>query len=110
MKLLFDHNLSPRLVALLADLFADSSHLSFVGLERASDQDVWNYALAHGYTIVTKDTDFSEVGLLRGFPPKVIWLRIGNCTTRQIEALLRTHYEAIVALDADPHLAVLTLL
>ena len=82
MKLRFDHNLSPRLVALLADIFAGSSHLSFVGLERVSDQDVWNDALAHGYTIVTKDTDSSEFGLLRGFPPKVIWLRIGNCAQR----------------------------
>ncbi len=109
MRLLFDQNLSPRLVDQVADLFPDSSHVSLVGLERASDHDVWEYALAHGYTIVTKDADFSEFGVLRGFPPRVIWLRIGNCTTQQIEALLRVRREAIVALDTDPHIGMLIL-
>jgi predicted nuclease of predicted toxin-antitoxin system len=110
MRLLFDHNLSPRLVDRLADLIPNSSHVWLVGLERASDQDVWDYALAHGYTVVTKDADFSEMSVLRGFPPRVIWLRIGNCTTQQIDALLRTHREAIMALDTDPSVGVLALI
>ena len=57
MKLLLDQNLSPRLVARLADLFPDSQHVSDLGLERASDQPVWDYTRDHEYLIVTRDTD-----------------------------------------------------
>jgi predicted nuclease of predicted toxin-antitoxin system len=101
MKLLFDHNLSPRLVERLAGVFADSSHVSFYGLDRAADMQVWDFARDHGFTLVTKDSDFHDLSLLRGFPPKVVWLRIGNCTTTAIEALLRRYQAEIVEFEAD---------
>jgi len=78
MRLLFDHNLSPRLVRGLADRYSDTTHVFLVGLDRASDMAVWTYAQTNDYMIVTKDSDFSDVSVLRGFPPKVIWLRLGS--------------------------------
>ncbi|MGH7802528.1 MAG: DUF5615 family PIN-like protein [Thermodesulfobacteriota bacterium] len=72
MKLFFDHNLSPRLVNRLPDLYPDSSHVYLVGLDRFSDQEVWEYARREGYMIVTKDADFSDLCMLLGFPPRVI--------------------------------------
>ncbi len=72
MKLLFDHNLSPRLVSLLADAYPNSSHLYLLGLDTADDHVVWEYARAQDYIIVTKDSDFNELSLSRGFPPKLI--------------------------------------
>jgi len=60
--------------------------------------------------IVTKDADFSELSLLLGFPPKVLWIRRGNCSTRDIEILLRDNYEAIAALSDDPNSGILTLI
>lgn len=81
MKLLFDQNLSPRLVAHFADLYPDSRHVYSVGLDRASDVIVWEYAQQNGFVLVTRDVDFSELSLLRGFPPKIIWIRRGNCST-----------------------------
>jgi predicted nuclease of predicted toxin-antitoxin system len=68
------------------------------------------YARTNGFTSVIKDADFSELSLLRGFPPKAIWIRIGNCTTAQIEELLRLHQEAIEQLDADSSLGILILI
>lgn len=59
---------------------------------------------------MTKDADFSDLCVLRGFPPKVIWIRRGNCTTVTIEQILRRRYDDIKALDADPLMGVLTLL
>ena len=109
MRLLFDHNLSPRLVYRLADPFPDANHVALLALDRATDEQVWEYARAAGYTIVTKDADFAELGALRGYPPRVIPLRIGNCTTRQIEELLRHHREVIVAFHADPSAGALEL-
>jgi predicted nuclease of predicted toxin-antitoxin system len=110
MKLLLDHNLWPRLLTDLADIFRDSTHVALVGLDRASDESVWAYAHAEECMIVTKDADFSDLSILRGFPPKVIWLRIGNCTTDQIAALLRRHHATIAAFAADPEAGMLALL
>lgn len=95
MKLLFDHNLSACLVQHLADVFPGASHVRLLGLERAADDQVWTYAQGRDYAIVTKDSDFSDLSVLRGFPPKVIWIRVGNCTTADIESLLRRHVIAI---------------
>jgi predicted nuclease of predicted toxin-antitoxin system len=83
MKLLFDHHLSPRLANRLGELFPDSSHVYLHSLDQADDRTVWEFARQHGFTLVTRDSDFSDLSALRGFPPRVLWLRIGNCTTRQ---------------------------
>ncbi len=109
--LLFDQNLSPRLVDRLADLYPGSIHVSTVGLSTAFDKVVWGYARQHDYIIVTKDADFSELGLLLGFPPQVIWIRRGNCSTQEMETLLRDNCDAINALSAsdDSETGILTL-
>ena len=109
MKLLFDQNLPPRLANRLADIFPNSSHVFWLGLDRAADEVVWEYARTEGFLLVTKDADFSELSTLRGFPPKVIWLRLGNCTANQIEALLRRHFDAIQNLVDNGTVGILTL-
>ena len=109
MKLLFDANVSPRLVAGLADLFPGSVHVRDVGLARATDATIWAYASAHDLTIVSKDSDFHQVGLLRGPPPKVIWIRRGNCTTADIAALLRSNRTGILAFGAEAEAVFLAL-
>jgi predicted nuclease of predicted toxin-antitoxin system len=109
MKLLFDQNLSPCLVKSLADLYPDSSHVFWLGLDQVSDERVWEYARREGFVVVTKDADFSDLCLLRGFPPKVIWIRRGNCATHAVESILRRHYADISVLDSDTFIGVLTL-
>lgn len=95
MKLLFDENLSPRLALALADLYPDSRHLRDCGLRGASDLEVWQHAHDNGFVLVSKDSDFSQRSFLLGGPPKVIWLRIGNCTTARIDFVLRNAVERI---------------
>lgn len=95
MKLLLDHNLSPKLVRLLADVYPACVHVRDVGMERAQDTEMWKYAAEHGFTIVTKDADFHQRSLLSGAPPKVIWLRIGNCSVAESAAALRERYTPI---------------
>ena len=109
MKLLFDQNLSPRLVDALADLFPGSTHTATVGLDRATDRDIAAYALDHGFAIVTKDADFDELRLVLPSAPLVIWIQRGNCSTREIERLLREHAAAIHAIENDEDVATLTL-
>jgi predicted nuclease of predicted toxin-antitoxin system len=94
-KLLLDENLSPRLIAAISDLYLGSKHIEDFGLLSASDDKVWSFPLEHQFTIVTKDSDFSEFSVLRGCPPKVVWLRIGNCTSGSVELVLRNNAEHI---------------
>jgi predicted nuclease of predicted toxin-antitoxin system len=109
MKLLFDQNLSPKLVANLADLFPDSSHVQAAGLDRATDAEVWEYARLNAFAIVSKDEDFSDLSVMRGSPPKVVWLQIDNCTTRQVEARFRRRFDDIEAFAEDSSASVLVL-
>ena len=109
MKLLFDQNLSPRLVDRLSDLFPDSRHVRDVGLSESTDSEVWEFARANEFALVSKDSDFVQLALLRGAPPKVIRLHVGNCTTDRIEAVLRTGFSAVVAFERDPEASLLLL-
>ena len=63
--------------------------MSEIGLERADDEAVWRHAREHGFAIVTKDADFAERSLAEGPPPRVVWIRRGNCSTQEIEAAAR---------------------
>jgi predicted nuclease of predicted toxin-antitoxin system len=110
MRLLFDQNLSPRLVTRLSDLFPTSTHVAIEGLDCSLDEEVWEHARRHDLMIVTRDADFGDLSILRGLPPKVLWIRVGNCPTHEIEALLRERYQAIEAFAGDATAAVLTLL
>ncbi len=105
MKLLFDENLSPRLAERLQDQFPASSHVDDLGLGNSPDEQVWLAAKNGQYAIVTKDADFQDIATLRGAPPKIIWIRRGNCSTRDIEAILRRHAEEISMCLANPDCA-----
>ena len=109
MKLLFDENVSPRLVVGLSDVFPGSVHVRDAVLSRASDAAIWDYARDRGLTVVSKDSDFHQASFLRGSPPKVIWIRRGNCTTADIETLLRSNGTEILAFGADPVAAFLAI-
>lgn len=78
MKLLFDENLSPKLPHLVGNVFPGSTHVRDCGLKGLPDEDIWEYARAKRYMIVSKDSDFCQRSLLYGAPPKFVWLRIGN--------------------------------
>ena len=109
MKLLFDENLSPKLVKLLSDLFPNSVHVRDVGLNRAEDAVVWRFAQDNSLTICSKDSDMHQRSFVLGFPPKVVWVRLGNCSTSDVENLLRRHFSAIEAFIADDYASFLTL-
>ncbi|MCF8373804.1 MAG: DUF5615 family PIN-like protein [Bacteroidales bacterium] len=88
MKFLFDENISYRAVKKLSHVFPESSHVEFLNLMETNDRKIWEYAKEEGYSIITQDADFNEFSLIWGFPPKVIWIRIGNSSTNHIVALI----------------------
>jgi len=106
-KLLLDQNLSPRLTSLIADIYPESTHVRDVGLAAASDDRVWDYAAQYGFVIATKDSDFQQRSFLYGAPPKVVWLRCGNCSTDDLARLLREHLTTIQDFESDPGAAFL---
>lgn len=109
MKLLFDENLSPHLPRLLATSFPGSQHVRECGLKGQPDEAVWRYAGTHGFTIVSKDSDFNQRSLLYGSPPKLVWLRLGNCTREDVVALLVAREREVHALMNNPTESVLVL-
>lgn len=88
MKLLLDENLSHRLIPALHAHFPGSTHVRLIGLARASDSDIWEFARGNGFAIVSMDADFYDLSVLRGPPPKVIWLQAGNTSTSFVQDLL----------------------
>ena len=102
MKLLFDQNLSPSLPARLADVFPGSAHVQDFGLDRVEDDELWDYAKRNGFAVVTKDEDFNTLSILRGHPPKVLWLQLGNCTTSRVESSIRLQLSMLSAFETDP--------
>lgn len=109
MKLLFDENLSHKLPQRLVNLFPNSLHVRDIGMQATTDPIVWDYAKDSDLMIVSKDADMHDLSLLKGNPPKVIWLRIGNCSTLQVENLLRRDFDAISLFYEDESLSLLAL-
>ena len=93
----------------IANLYPNSNHVYKLGLDRSPDVQVWDYAKKENFLIVTKDADFSDLCLLLGFPPKVVWIRRRNCKTSEIELILRRHREDIKELQNNDATGLLTL-
>jgi predicted nuclease of predicted toxin-antitoxin system len=108
-KLLLDHNISHKLVARLADVFPGSTQTRLLNLGRTTDPQLWLIAQTNDYIFVTKDRDVAELAILRGTPPKIIWLRMGNCRSPVIEHALRSNFDRIAAFVSDPERVVLEL-
>lgn len=101
MKLLLDQNLSRKLVPHLESTYPGSSHVFLLGLAKTDDSDIWHYAQYHGYSLVTKNSDMVDLCVLRGAPPKILWLRIGNCTSDLVLEVLDTNGERITRFERD---------
>lgn len=110
MKLLLDQNLSHKLVERLSDIFPESKHIKDQKLDQANDMVVWHFPKEYGFSIVTQDSDFFEIAMMQGAPPKVIWLRSGNSSTPHIERLIRENALVITHFLADGEKVCLELL
>jgi predicted nuclease of predicted toxin-antitoxin system len=100
-KLLFDQNISFRVVNRLEELFPGCDQLRKLGLENKSDREIWEFAKQHGFTIVTFDSDFYDLVTLYGNPPKVIWLRIGNTRKETLISVFLENQEIIKSFVLD---------
>jgi predicted nuclease of predicted toxin-antitoxin system len=89
LKLLFDQNISPKVVKQLASVFEDSQQVRHVGLEDSSDFKIFDFAKKHDFVIVTFDSDFIDLNILKGAPPKIIWIRSQNQTTKNVAKILK---------------------
>lgn len=110
MKLLFDQNLSYKLPQRVSDLFPESAHVRLLKLDQADDIVVWQYAKNEGFAILTQDSDFFDIGIMNGIPPKIIWLRMGNSSTNFVENYLRDNILVIRHFLADDQKICLELL
>ncbi len=84
MKLLFDQNISYRVVLRLIDVFPEAKHVRDFNLQFSSDRKIWEFARNNEFSLVTFDSDFNDLATLYGIPPKIIWLRLGNTLTQNL--------------------------
>jgi predicted nuclease of predicted toxin-antitoxin system len=110
MKLLFDQNISHRLISLIQDILPEAKQVRQIGLENSSDKQIWEYAKEHDFTIVTFDGDFYDLSLVWGHPPKIIWIRTYNQTTKNVEKILRKHRNTLIDFQNDKDLACLEII
>lgn len=107
MKLLFDQNISHKIVGQLSEVFPECTQVRILALENATDREIWKYARAESYTIVTFDSDFYDFSIIWGHPPKIIWLRMINQTTLAVQEILIENKEHILAFENNDELACL---
>jgi predicted nuclease of predicted toxin-antitoxin system len=93
--LLFDQNISFKVAKKVQDVFSGAKHLSDLRLEESTDLEIWEFAKKNNYCIVTFDFDFIDISTLKGSPPKIILLRLGNSTTEQITSRLQSDAKLI---------------
>jgi predicted nuclease of predicted toxin-antitoxin system len=108
-KLLFDENLSRKLVQRLGDLYPGSAHVVGIDLMTSPDREIWNFAKANGFVVVSTDLDFYDLATTLGPPPKVLWLRRWTHPTADAERVLRREAIRISEFVNDPDLGVLVL-
>jgi predicted nuclease of predicted toxin-antitoxin system len=109
MKLLFDQNISYRLITHIQDIFPEAKQVIQLGLENYSDKQIWEYAKENDFTVVTFDGDFYDFSLVWGHPPKIIWIRTYNQTTKNVEGILRKHIDTLMDFQFEKDLACLEL-
>jgi predicted nuclease of predicted toxin-antitoxin system len=97
MKLLFDQNTSFRILKKLPEGFENSKHVSEVGLDNSQDSAIWEYSKKNNFSIVTFDADFYDISIIKGHPPKIIWIRAGNLSTTQLIETLHKNFNNISA-------------
>ncbi|MDR1343121.1 MAG: DUF5615 family PIN-like protein [Prevotellaceae bacterium] len=102
MKLLFDQNISFRILRLLPENFVDCRQVRSVGLTGCSDMEIWRFAQKNGFAVVTFDADFFDISVLRGFPPKIVWLRTGNLATSEIAERILLNASNIASFIDNP--------
>lgn len=103
MRFLFDQNISHRILKLIPDKYSDSTTVKKEGLINASDKEIWEHAKSNNYLIVTQDSDFNDLNLLYGFPPKIIWIRTGNLKTQSIVDILIDYFVELDKFINDPN-------
>lgn len=104
MKLLFDQNISHRILKYLPKIFENSSSIKNEKLINRDDRYIWNYAKVHNFTIVTQDSDFSDLNIFLGFPPKIIWLKTGNLSTKSLSLLIYEYQDELIKFSENPEL------
>lgn len=107
MKLLFDQNISFRIIRLLPDQFADCRHVKSVGLNERKGVEIWRFAKQNGCTIVTFDADFYDLSLVWNVPPKIVWLRTPNLNTSEIAERIILNCSNIISFIDNPELSCL---
>jgi len=109
MKLLFDQNISYRILKKLPETYSGSSHVKTEDLMNSSDFEIWEYAKLHQFIIVTQDSDFNDLYLLKGFPSKILWFQTNNLRTDELVLILKNRQNDVLDFSNNDELGCMEL-
>ena len=78
-------------------------------METATDDEIWEHAKNNNFVIVTKDSDFEELSLIKGTPPQIIWIKTGNTDNKTILNILTDNKTKIEELLNTPDISCIEL-
>jgi predicted nuclease of predicted toxin-antitoxin system len=96
LKLVVDNQLPLALARWLAAHGDDAVHVLDLGLDRATDFEIWSHALRDGRIVVSKDEDFFHLANRPADDGRLLWVRVGNCRREALVALFERHRPSIV--------------
>jgi predicted nuclease of predicted toxin-antitoxin system len=91
-----DIQLPVRLAIFLRERGHDCVHLTDVGMESAADELIWKWCQTHGRVLISKDEDFVFLASRMGDGGKLLWVRLGNCRTRELLGVFSNHLDDVV--------------
>ena len=109
MKLLLDENLSRRLVPTLQARFPGSNQAALLGLERATDIELCDYAARHDFVICSKDDDFQRLVAARGYRPRLIHMALGNAGNDAVLAAVLAAADRLYQAFDDPTIGIVVI-
>lgn len=96
-KFFVDTQLPPLLAKFFAEKQYDAIHTTdFPDGDLLQDAEIVRIAIAKNRIIVTKDSDFLDNFLLKGAPPKILLLKLGNTTNQDLLHVIDLYLQQIV--------------
>lgn len=97
MRFVVDAQLPPALARWLVLQGQKAEHVGDLGLQRASDAAIWDFALSAGAAIITKDEDFAQRKALAANSPAIVWIRLPNTRRQDLLTWFETALPIVVS-------------
>ena len=102
LQFIVDTQLPPSLAEFLRRRNLDATHvINYPAGALTSDREIIKIAQREDRIIITKDSDFWDYFLVRGYPPAVLLLQMGNLKNSELFSLIDRRLETILSIYTE---------